>query len=369
MGLGGPLADWLRTSALVLTEPRTSPGVTRIRVHGRAWIGVVGGRRGRHSVTFARAGDIYRNGRQTRTGLPASRYALRDLAGLSGGRVDQSSIRRSRDVGARWRRSLRLLWIIPTVLATAVLGLQQAGVWTTPPGWLIWTAVITSSVTLLVEAVVEIFRGADRQGVPYGSGDRQKFMSSSAAEIHLQTGLPFASLGISLWVVHTPHRHRARVRRLLSRTKDDPDVFLYRLERFRVADPTETNESWPRGRGMIGACVRDNKSSYRDYRPLQRAYPEDATELSATQWKRICRDGKDDGFEMGSFLRISHRYEQVLAYPITDDGQVVGCISVDVTSHPDQPEGARLDSPQVVRELHRLATFMAVTATKLAVRP
>lgn len=281
--------------------------------------------------------------------------------------MDQSSIRHSRDVDARWRAARRLLWIIPTALGTAVLALQQAAVWRDPPAWLIWAAVGVSAASLVIEALTEVFRQTKRPGAPYESGDRQKFMSASAAEIHQQTGLPFASIGISLWVVHTPHPLRARVRRALNGAH--PEVFLYRIERFRVADPTPTNEAWNRGRGVIGSCIRDNAQVYRDYRPVQKDYPLGSPPPSKTQWKRLRSEKRDDGFDPQDFIRMIHRYEQVLAYPITDDeGTLVGCISVDITPDPDAVPRPALNSQSVVTEVHRLAGFMRVTAEKLAVR-
>ncbi len=284
--------------------------------------------------------------------------------------MDQGTIKHSREVGARWRSARRLLWLLPTALGTAVLALQQADVWKDPPAWIIWAAVVVSSVSLLVEAIIEIFRTSKRSGAPYESGDRQKFMSASAAEIHQQMKLPFASIGISLWVVHTPRRYRAPLRWFTGRKKGEPEVFLYRVERFRVADPTPTNEAWSRGRGVIGACVRDNKQVYRDYRPVQKDYPSDGPPLSGNEWKRIRREKRDDGFSQNDFVRMIHRYEQVFAYPITDEeGQVVGCISVDITSDPDADPRPGLNSQPVTREIHRLAGFMRVTAEKLAVRP
>lgn len=241
--------------------------------------------------------------------------------------------------------------------------------WTDPPAWLIWAAVAMSAASLVVEALVEIFRQTKRAGAPYESGDRQKFMSASAAEIHQQTGLPFASIGISLWVVHTPHRLRARITRVFGRGSALPESFLYRVERFRLADPTPTNEAWSRGRGVIGACVRDNAQAYRDYRPAQKDYPVDSAPPSKAQWKKIRNEKRDDGFEPQDFIRMVHRYEQVFAYPVTDDeGQVVGCISVDVTPDPDAPTRPALNSQPVVSEVHRLAGYMRVTAEKLAVR-
>lgn len=234
-----------------------------------------------------------------------------------------------------------------------------------PPEWVIWAAVAAGFTAALIDGVLAILRANTQVGGPYGSGDRQKFMTISMAEIHLESGIPFAALGLSLWVVHTPRRSLGA---LLRREPQRP--LLYRVERIRVADPTQTNEEWSTGRGVIGACMKANQAVYRDYRPIQEDFPEDGPAPSRAAWKKIRDAKRDDGFSQADFVRMVNRYEQVFAYAITDDdGRFIGCLSVDVTPDREAPVRPRIDTPRVRASLNTLANNMRTTAARLAVRP
>lgn len=262
--------------------------------------------------------------------------------------------------------------MVPPALGGLVLALDQTKMWV-PPHWVLWAAVASGTASVLAEGVVEVFRREHRSGDPYESGDRQKFMSSCAVQIHQQADIPVASLGVSLWVVHCPRRRpSALLSAFLGGEQCPPERFLWRVERYRASNPTATSEEWASGRGVIGRCVKENAQAFRDYRPLQRQHPLDS-EISKAQWKTIQKEGRDDGFAQKDFLRLIHRYEQVFAYPITDgDGRIVGCVSVDVTAEdpllglPDHPT---LNAKSVVSTIDNLARSMSTTATKLAVRP
>lgn len=277
--------------------------------------------------------------------------------------VDQSAIDHSLKKAARWRRSWRLLWIIPAALGSLVLGLQQSGEWQ-PPSWMVWTSVFSGATLIAAEALIGIFREPTSGGV-LESGDRQKFMSSAAVEIHQQTGIAVASLGVSLWVIFTPRRSLWATLRGVSKVH-----YLHRVERFRASEPDATGDAWPLDRGVIGACVTANDKKYRDYRPLQQQHPAGSSPPSNTAWKAICKAERDDGFSRDEFVRMINRYEQVFAYPIPDkNGHVIGCISVDVTAAPAGSTHPALHAPSVVATVHRLAGYLRPTAEILAVRP
>ena len=199
-------------------------------------------------------------------------------------------------------------------------------------------------------------------------------MAGCAVEIHQQTGVPIAALGLSLWVID---RGRPKFSDVLSavlglRRPPRGVAYLYRLERFRPSDPPATSEEWVLGRGVIGECVASNDQTFRDYRPIQREFPP-TTRLSSAQWKALEKSDRTDGFSKSDFVRMIHRYEQVFAYPITDDdGRVLGCVSLDVTAPaPDSSASPQpsINSKPVVTAVHRLAGSMRATAQALAVRP
>jgi len=234
--------------------------------------------------------------------------------------------------------------------------------------------VLSGTASILIEGLIGVFRESSSTNAPYDAGDRQKFMAGCAVEVHQLADVPIASLGLSLWVIHRPRtRVSDHLRSALKfRRPSRADPFLYRIERFRPSDPPATSEAWVAGRGVIGECIANNKMTFRDYRSVQRDYPS-GTALSASQWKEIAKSDRADGFSKQDFVRMIHRYEQVFAYPITDDdGRVVGCVSLDVTAPPPDSSAAPqapINSKPVVTAVHRLAGSMRATAQTLAVRP
>jgi hypothetical protein len=283
----------------------------------------------------------------------------------------QSAIAARRQNAARRRAARSLLWLVPAGAGALILGLQQAQR-LDPPTWLIWASLLSGSVAVVANGAVDVVRAGEHGGTAYSASDRQKFLSGCAIEIQQELKIPATSIGVSLWAVYRPRRTLVQWARSVSRRPGDPARFLYRVERFRITDPGAIDEAWPEGRGIIGRCVESNDQTFRDYRSVQKKYPRDKP-LSESQWKQICKADQDDGFVDTDFLRMVHRYEQVLALPIADtEGKVVGCISVDVTAEqgdPEPPEHPVLKRPQVVTIVHRTRESMRNTAMKYAVRP
>lgn len=286
--------------------------------------------------------------------------------------MKQSDIDAKRDRAARRRAARSLVWLIPAGAGAVILGLQQAG-HIDPPTWLIWVALLSGSAALVADGVVDVVHAVERKGDAYNASDRQKFLSGCAIEIQQALGIPATSLGVSLWSVYRPRRTFGQwVAKRFGKEKQPPRRYLSRIERFRVTDPSPVDVEWPEGRGVIGTCVATNGVAYRDYRPGQRRHPEDRP-MTDAKWKEVCRKDQDDGFEPHEFVRMIHRYEQVLALPIADGaGRVIGCISVDVTREEGEHEDAKhpfIKTPQVVAILHRTRELMTNTVMKFTVRP
>lgn len=285
--------------------------------------------------------------------------------------MKQSVITAKRSQRARWKEARSLLWVLPAGAGAVVVGLQQAGRFD-PPTWLIWVALLAGPVAIVADVVVGIVQAGGGSGA-MSAGDLQKFLSGCAIRIHEELGIPATSLGVSLWAVYRPRRSaREWMRFLLRRQKTLPARYLYRVERFRISGPSPIDEAWPEGRGVIGVCIATNDVSHRDHRPTQRLYPRDKP-LSDTQWKTVRKRGLDDGFDRHDFVRMIHRYEEVLAMPIADAaGRVIGCISVDVTcpDGEDQPcSHPSLRHPKVKHTIHRTRELVTDTVLSYAVRP
>lgn len=283
----------------------------------------------------------------------------------------QSAIAARRSRGARLKAARSLLWVVPTSAAAVVLGLQQAGRFD-PPTWLIWAALLVGPVAIAADVVVGVVKAGGGSGDALSAGDLQKFLSGCAIRIHEELGIPATSLGVSLWAVYRPRRTAGEWMRTLGREGARQTRYLYRIERFRVSDPPPIDVAWPEGRGVIGRCIATNEQTHRDHRPTQRSYPREKA-LTDTQWKTVRKKDQDDGFERHDFVRMIHRYEQVLAMPIADAaGRVIGCISVDVTcsDSEDRPcVHASLRNPKVIRTIHRTRELMTDTVLNYAVRP
>ena len=276
--------------------------------------------------------------------------------------MKQSAIHKSRNVAATWRAVLRLVWLVSSAAGGALLAIQQSGLAKPSAVW-IWLAVGATAASVVLEATF----GApwSSRSAPFGSGDRQKFMSACAVEIQQQSGVSVEYLGISLWVIHTPRRSlRACLRR------EKPVQYLYRIERFRASEPDPVDGTWMVGRGVIGECLGSGDPVYRDYRPLQAQHPVGSGAPSASQWKVICKKRLDYGFRSAEFVSMINRYEQVYAHPIKNEvGKLVGCISLDATRAPQGTVHLALNSQPAVSLIHRLAQTMRTTVEREAVRP
>lgn len=245
-----------------------------------------------------------------------------------------------------------------------MLAAQQAQVWK-PWTWVIWLAIGASPVPGLLEVglgVLAVGRRPASQALD--ASDIMRHMSGLVTEVHKATGLPVDSLGVSLWAVYAPRRTFPDWVRRRERSR-----YLWRIERHRTSDLNPTDEAWPVGRGVIGRCVENNGKQSRDYRKLQADWPLSGPPPGRDAWKGIKRKGQHDGFGREDFLRMIHRYEQVLAFPITDSrGRPVGCVSIDVTSEPSDPPHGDVDCDTTRAFAHAFVDALRRTVEHLAVR-
>lgn len=151
----------------------------------------------------------------------------------------------------------------------------------------------------------------------------QLAIAGALSEIADERAVSIRHLGASVWAI----RYRYRPRECWWR----PTKHLVRGLRFRLRDnPQPTKVSWTKGKGAVGRAWEKGRPIYEDWTEQSSRWS--SPDLTEHQFKKL-REKQRAGFTFEEFVRISPKYSEVLAVPITSEGgETLGVISVDVTA-------------------------------------
>lgn len=188
---------------------------------------------------------------------------------------------------------------------------------------LTWAVVVLTAV----DSAWGLARVKRREGQLKQAQRIRKTLTGVALDVSRETEIRVESIGVTLWLVEKPGKvHRTIARARGHEAKPDR---LVRAETVRLSGfPVPTHYEWTKGRGVIGQCWKHAGNCYRDFSSLQASYPAD-TPLTDKTWKTAKPSAM--GFKRGEFLKFIHKYQQILAVPMTDrEGHFLGCISIDL---------------------------------------
>ena len=151
----------------------------------------------------------------------------------------------------------------------------------------------------------------------------EKQMRSAIISISHLTQVDADLFGCNIWAIRTHRRS---------------DV-LKRQGRLRLSDyPQPDSVLWSKGKGVIGRCWEDRDVVYKNWTATQARWAQ-TEEMTDADWKALSKRDRW-GFDQGEYLRLVRKYSQILAVPIKDDdGNVLGCISVDIATGATAPAG------------------------------
>ncbi|TIC78819.1 hypothetical protein [Nocardioides sp. GY 10127] len=118
--------------------------------------------------------------------------------------------------------------------------------------------------------------------------------------------------------------------------KSDASVFLglpaevlVRVVRFRLQDvPQPSRVARTRSKGAVGECWATSRTIHRPWR--QQAVQHSGASMTRQQFDQLSAHLRD-GFEYAEYLRIAHKYSEVLAVPVLSEaGDLVGVLSLDL---------------------------------------
>lgn len=245
--------------------------------------------------------------------------------------------------------------------ATVVILLIDTNVWSGAPSWLITLL----AVVLGVFAGYEWLFGAHRARQAALTRHVRDAQLAALFEISKLTKIPHAKLGLCCYVVPRwflvltpPRRLRSTVVRRLrkhpglqGRLPKGPT--LKRLDRLRPHGLNETAIPWSFGKGVIGLCWKSRKDVVLDFTKAYAPY----IDCDRTGWARA-PDNVRLGLTFDEFDRIRGKYGVVIASPILDGEEFIGCVTVDTSFDTDYPYYDRLWTRGVREILGNTATYI-----------
>lgn len=217
------------------------------------------------------------------------------------------------DVSRAWhvvRPTIKLLAATASTASAAGLAAQQVGIWSLPR-WLLIVMVATVAVVATAASLRSAYwevKGPRDQRL---KSDVGALLRGAAREIAAARELDRDSVGVSAFEV----RRRW--------------IFWQRLERvYRErghSNPPPSGIDWTKGKGVIGLCWAQNKCVFRDLKGIANKHADCTNE----QFQLLENDIKM-GLSYDEFVTIIGKYSSVIAFPITDDGNFIGCIAVDL---------------------------------------
>ncbi len=143
--------------------------------------------------------------------------------------------------------------------------------------------------------------------------DAEKAAVGAMIEISELTKVPVGDLGVSVYKIR---------KGWLS-----PD-YLDRVIRYRISHyPPPSNVDWTKGKGAIGYCWETKQPAYRNRNSVARRFvgapPDDQ------QWSSMTEKDRG-GFDREDFAEVVHKYCEVAAVPIIDEGGIIrGVLALD----------------------------------------
>lgn len=209
------------------------------------------------------------------------------------------------------RPTIKLLAALASIASTAGLAAQQAGLWTNPPRWtliaMVSTVAVVASAASTRSAYWEIKGPRDAQL----KSDVAALLRGAAREIAAARSLDRDAVGVSAFEVRRSW------------------VFWQRLERVyreRVhSNPPPSGITWTKGKGVIGLCWAQNKCIFRDLKAIATKH----SDCTPEQFDRLGDDVRM-GLSYDEFVTIIGKYSSVIAFPMTHEGNFIGCIAVDL---------------------------------------
>ncbi|GCE75880.1 hypothetical protein [Cellulomonas biazotea] len=227
-----------------------------------------------------------------------------------------------------------LIVLAASAAATQIMAARYPGTAKDPSLWP-GAAVLTGVVLIVAtaaESVWGLFRVRHRGRSEANALQIEKQLVSVLVQVAKEAHIDVDVAGCNVWRIYTP-RHGAPA--------------LHRVGHRRLSDyPPMSDRAWTKGKGVIGRCWDSGQTRFWDFTALQEKM-KNKTELSEAAW-RAMKPADRWGFDRDEYLDAIRKYQQVLAVPIVDSqGQVLGCISIDIPSDRPAANPRCLDTPEV----------------------
>ena len=237
----------------------------------------------------------------------------------------------------RWVRRSRLAMIgLVAVAALAeVMTYRYPGTKTDPSPWP--TIAVFTRISLILATAAEsawgLYRVHRRETEASRALQIDKQLVSILVQVAKETGVDVDVPGCNVWRIYSP--------------RGGGEPALHREGHRRLSDyPQPSDRAWTKGKGVIGRCWEQGASKFWDYTNLQKRHESKAA-ISESAWKTM-KPADRWGFDRDEYLDAIRKYQQVLAVPIVDSqGQVLGCVSIDIPTDRPANDPRCLDTPEV----------------------
>lgn len=192
------------------------------------------------------------------------------------------------------------------------------------PAWLPIAVVCVVAIGTFITNTTGVFRAAT-EGRKFEARTRiYKACVAAAAVTAASTSIDVLTIGVSVFKV----KQRIALRR-------NPWPFrrksvLRRVERFRVNGlPQPSSVTWESGKGAIGRCLATRRWQYKDWSPIAGRF-QGVAQPTRQEFDLLPADDRS-GFTYEEFVRIMHKYAEIVAVPIMSVGgtSIIGVIAID----------------------------------------